>query len=161
MVIICKPVIIYKSCYITVIAAINKDLQLLLHTISIRFSRTLFILTHSYFPNSRTYLSVKVLYFAGPPSCLPNKGHSQSDVQSPGAHLSHLHLDVCQLWILVSTFGSYHGATVKHTLWLVSLFHPWLVSGLASDVRPLSKAPILPQQPCQILIPFNNSKTTL
>ncbi|KAG5145866.1 hypothetical protein JHK84_031409 [Glycine max] len=36
-------------------------------------------------------------------------------VQSPGVHLSHVCHDVCQLRILVSTFGVYHGIAVKHT----------------------------------------------
>ena len=46
--IIYKSVIICKGCYVTVTAPINKDLQLPLHTISIKFPRTFFIhiLTH-------------------------------------------------------------------------------------------------------------------
>jgi len=117
--IIYKPVIICKDCYVAVTTPINKNLHLLLYTISTRFPRTLgthsFVLTWdkhtpahivyflTYSPNLHTYLSIGDFCFAGPPSCSLNKGNSMSNVQSTRAHLSHIQSDVCQLRILVST----------------------------------------------------------
>ncbi|KAG5151184.1 hypothetical protein JHK84_027656 [Glycine max] len=42
------------------------------------------------------------LTLTGPLSCPPNKGHSQSDVRSLEAHLSHVHPDMCHLQILTT-----------------------------------------------------------
>ena len=69
----------------------NKDLHLCSTPINIRFHRThnastytlslrVLALIHIYLfysLNSYTYLSVRVLCFANPPSCPPNKGTSQ------------------------------------------------------------------------------------
>ena len=55
------------------------------------------LLQNLFSPNSRTYFSVEVLYFAGPPSCPFNKGYSQSDVRDLRAYLGHVHPDEGQL----------------------------------------------------------------
>ena len=41
----------------------------------------------SFSPNSCTYLSIRVLCFAGSPSCPLNKGYFQSNVQDREDHL--------------------------------------------------------------------------
>jgi len=122
--IIYKLVIICKGYYVTVTAPANKDPQLPLHTISIRFPHTLsthihtlYVIEHTHlFTNSyilsysltHTYLSVEVIYFIGPPLCRPNKCYSSVDVWSPWAYLNRIHPDVCQHWILVALdFGKY------------------------------------------------------
>ena len=117
----------------------KEGLQLLLHSISMRFYLILFI--HSFSLDLRTYLSIKILCFVGPPSCPLNTGYPQSDVRDCGAHLGHVHPDIARLQILICTFGAHQGAIVNLTLWL--LFHPWLACGLTSNARPLLKAPIL------------------
>ena len=40
-----------------------------------------------------------------------------------GAHIGHVHLDIGQLWILVSTFGTHCGDAVKHTRWPLFFTH--------------------------------------
>jgi len=72
--------------------------------------------THSHSTNSCTYLSIRVLYFAGSPSCPLNKGYSLSNIRDIGAYFGHVHPNVGQLQILVSTFGAHRGVAVKHNL---------------------------------------------
>ena len=43
------------------------------------------------------------IYFAGSPSCPPNKGYSPVDVRSPGAHIGHIHPNMPKFQILVNT----------------------------------------------------------
>lgn len=96
----------------------------------------------SFSTHSCTYLSIGVICFAGPPLCFPNKGCLQFDVRNHRAHLGYP--DVSQLQILVSTFGIHCGAVVKLSPW------PFFTNGAhspASDVKPLQRAPILPQKP--------------
>ena len=98
--IIYKPIIICKGYYVTITTPINKGPQLPLRSISTRFHLTLFILTHTLL----TLLTHPL-----------NKGHSQSSVWDLGAYLVHVHLDVGQLWISVSTFSAHSEVVVKHT----------------------------------------------
>jgi len=147
--IIYKLVIICKGCYNTVTTPTNKDLQLLLHSISTRFYLTLF--TDSFLPNSRTYLSVRVLCFVDPPSCPLNKGNSQSDVRDRRAYFGNIHLDVGQLQILVSTFGAHCGAAVKLTT--RPLFSPKVST--RSDLR--CETPFKGSNPPPTIMPDTNT----
>ena len=97
-------------------------------------------------PNLYTYLSVRVLFFASPPSCPLDKGTSQSrrvNSRSP--------IRPRPPWcVLAPDFGKYiwhpswgHGTTYHVVFRQLSLVHPWLALDLASDARPFSKTPIL------------------
>ena len=72
-----------------------------------------------YSPYTYFYLSVRVLCFAGPPSCQRCFSKLTCEVRTP---LSHVHPDVTWFQILVRTFGAHRGATVKHIL--RPLFNP-------------------------------------
>jgi len=115
LVIIYKLVTICMGCYTTVTTLTNKDSQLSLYYISIKFHLTLFILTHTLLTHVLTWAS-KSFIFKVPPSCPLNKRNSQSDVRDLGAHLVHIHHDMGLLQILVSTFGVHRRGNIPRSL---------------------------------------------
>ena len=66
-----------------------------------------------YSPYTYSYLSVRVLYFAGPLSYQRHFSKPMCEVRDP---LNHIHTNVSRFWILVRIFGAHRMAAVKHTL---------------------------------------------